>query len=202
VGRFGLRAAPGGIATPAYGDAPTVVRTAGAWLVVEQGASSTRTPLDGSSLRRLATAAGADIDAPLDVGRDTPALGDPDEPLAVDDVATRRIVDWHGLGWRALDAAAGESSSTIQLWPEHFDAGCDVPVGPGPDDRCNLGASPGDDAHPEPYLYVGPWTPARPGDAAYWNAPFGAVLGAAEVEAGADPVAFLQRGLELLRRSR
>ena len=46
----------------------------------------------------------------------------------------------------------------------------------GDDVRANLGASPGDAYEPEPYLYVGPWGPERPGDPGYWNAPFGAVL--------------------------
>ena len=66
----------------------------------------------------------------------------------------------------------------------------------------NLGASPGDGSSAEPYLYVGPWGPRRPGDPAFWNAPFGAVLGYAELRAAADPVeaglAFLRRGVELL----
>jgi hypothetical protein len=135
-------------------------------------------------------------------------LGDIDGILALDHDAVVAVGDWLGYGWRVIDevvAAAGRSASpsTIQLWPEHFDAACDIAVGPGADDRCNLGVSPGDDEHPEPYLYVGPWTSARPGDRTYWNARFGAALGAGEVQASADPVAagvaFLQRGLALLR---
>ena len=50
----------------------------------------------------------------------------------------------------------------------------------------------------EPYLYLGPWTDDRPGDAGFWNAPFGAVLRRSELgtaEAGAD---FIRRGLALL----
>jgi hypothetical protein len=86
------------------------------------------------------------------------------------------------------------------LWPEHFDAGCDVVDGKGR--RVNLGASPGDGFSDEPYLYVGPWEGERPGDADYWNAPFGAALGYARLLAAADPVAegvaFVQRGLTLL----
>ena len=34
--------------------------------------------------------------------------------------------------------------------------------------RANFGASPGDDDHPEPYLYVGPWTAEVSGE--LWNA--------------------------------
>ncbi len=60
----------------------------------------------------------------------------------------------------------------------------------------NYGGSPGDDTHPEPYLYVGPWE-ARAGDV-FWNEPFGASLSYAELRAGADGLAFLRRGKELL----
>ena len=48
--------------------------------------------------------------------------------------------------------------------------------GAGEGERVNLGGSPGDQHFPEPYAYVGPWGPARPGDPGFWNAPFGAVL--------------------------
>jgi len=51
------------------------------------------------------------------------------------------------------------------LWPEHFDLAITV-------DEVNYGVSPGDAAHPQPYAYVGPWTP-RTGE--FWNAPFGAL---------------------------
>ncbi len=56
--------------------------------------------------------------------------------------------------------------------------------------------------HAEPYLYVGPWGPERPGDPAYWNAPFGAILPHARLRAADDArglaEAFLRRGLDLL----
>ena len=42
--------------------------------------------------------------------------------------------------------------------------------------QVNLGFSPGDAFSDDPYVYVGPWGPARPGDDGYWNAPFGAAL--------------------------
>jgi hypothetical protein len=168
--------------------------------VVERGKHVERVSIPGASLRALADVAGADPDRPFDVGHDTPPVGDPDEPLSLDADAASVIAAWFDLGWQALDAACrGHQASTIQLWPEHFDAGCDVAVGPRRDDRCNLGCSPGDAFHPAPYLYVGPWTPERPGPPGYWNAPFGAVLAGDDVVAGADPVAFLQRGLDLLR---
>ncbi len=63
--------------------------------------------------------------------------------------------------------------------------------------RATYGASPGDDGHPEPYLYVGPWE-RRAGR--FWNdAAFGgASLGEAELRASDDPqaaaLAFYERG--------
>jgi hypothetical protein len=180
------------------------VRVADGTLVVERGAAATRRPIDGSTLAELASLVGVDLAAAFDVGHDTPPLGDVDERLAVDAGAARALGGWYSLAWRVLDAVAADPAgpSRIQLWPEHFDAGCDVPVGPGADDRCNLGASPGDGPDGTPYLYVGPWGPQRPGDPAYWNAPFGATLGYDELRSTPDPVAagaaFLRRGLAQL----
>ena len=101
--------------------------------------------------------------------------------------------------WRVLDEAVAEAGAdagptVLQLWPEHFDAGCDLGVGGGR--RTNLGASPGDSSSPEPYLYVGPWDEDRPGDPTYWNAGFGALLGYEELRRSEDPSA---RALEFLR---
>ena len=45
--------------------------------------------------------------------------------------------------------------AAVQLWPEHFDLATTI-------DEVNYGGSPGDDGHPLPYLYVGPWTPPEP----------------------------------------
>ena len=71
-----------------------------------------------------------------------------------------------------------------------------------PERRTNLGASPGDNYCPQPYLYVGPWDGKRPSGSSYWNAPFGAVLSYDELRASehavAAGVAFLQRGIDLL----
>jgi hypothetical protein len=48
--------------------------------------------------------------------------------------------------------------------------------------KVNLGGSPGDGFCAEPYLYVGPWTSDRPGDPAFWNAPFGAIARASALQ--------------------
>jgi hypothetical protein len=206
TGRFGLRAAPGGFATPLFGADEEVLRVAGTALVRERARDARSVSINGASLRALAEFAGTDLGSPFEVGHDTPALGDTEAPIAVDASAAAAIAGWFDLGWRALDVVlleVGEraAASRIQLWPEHFDAACSVAVGPGDADRCNLGVSPGDESSAEPYLYVGPWGADRPGDEAYWNAPFGAVLRASEVMAAPDPLAtavgFLRRGVML-----
>jgi hypothetical protein len=200
-GRFGLRASPGGFATPTFGEPAETVRVAGVSLVREVGGISACRPLQGSTLRQLAAFAGSDIDAPFSSGADAPAIGDPDEALDLAPEDARRLADWYTLGWLALDAVLATmppdaEPATIQLWPEHFDAGTNVglPVA----SRVNLGFSPGDGYEPEPYVYVGPWGPERPGDPAFWNAPFGAVLRAGDLDPTADPAARTQACIDFL----
>ena len=204
TGRFGLRSAPGGIATPAFGPEPEVLRTAGVTLVRELGGESSYAPLDGSTLTHLAAFVGADLSAAFDPGKDAPELGDPDVPLRLEPVAAGRLAEWWALGYRVLDTVMGllpadASPSTIQIWPEHFDAGTTVSVGGR---RVNLGFSPGDSWCDEPYAYIGPWEPDRPGDPRFWNAPFGAYTTWAELNAvPAEETCreFLQTGLDYLK---
>jgi hypothetical protein len=175
--RFGLRAAPGGVATPAFGDDVEVVRTSGRHLVVERAGAALASPV--TTLAAAAQLVGVDLTLDFAVGDDTPAMGDPEELLAVDDDAARALADWWAFGTTVLDEVVATeprvtSPTSPQLWPEHFDVGCTVTVDGG--ERVNLGVSPGDAYEPLPYLYVGPWSDARPGDPSAWNAPFGAVL--------------------------
>ena len=207
TGRFGLRVVPDGIATPAFGDAGEVLRLTPSALLRERqtegGARTEALALEGRSLAELARFAGVDLVEGFSVGRDPPPIGDPDSVVTVEPEAAAGAFRWFALGARALDvvvASCGEAS-VVQLWPEHFDMAVDVKAG---SDRVNLGASAGDGFHDRPYLYVGPWGAERPGDPGFWNAPFGAVLGAESFvgrpDDGSDgAVAFLQRGLELLR---
>jgi hypothetical protein len=203
-GRFGLRASPGGFVTPPFGETPETLRVAGAFLVRERGGACAARPIAGSTVRQLADFAGTDVDSAFSCGEDTPSLGDADAPLELDAARARRIADWYQLGWIALDEVltsvpAAAEPATIQLWPEHFDAGTSVGVPSG--DRVNLGFSPGDGFEPEPYAYVGPPNAERRGDPAFWNAPFGAVLRATDVASCIDPlsacIVFLRKGLEL-----
>ena len=204
-GRFGLRATPGGFGTPAFGDGPEIVRVVGGFLVRETAGEAAYRAITGSSLRALATFAGTDVDREFSVGADTPAA-DVDAPLAVSAASAAVVAEWLALGWRALDEVlggldAGAAPATVQLWPEHFDAGTNVGLAAG--SRVNLGASPGDAFSASPYLYVGPRGSERPGDPTFWNAPFGATLGWADVVDQPDPAgraaAFLRTGLRLLQ---
>ena len=204
-GRFGLRAAPGGIATPAFGDAPEAIRISGGTLVHEVGSASTWTPIDGATLAGLAVLAGADLDRPFNCGDDGPPLERPNAPIRWLPDAAARILGWFSLGWRVLDAVTaaqsdGVQAATIQLWPEHFDAATTLTFRAGA--AVNLGFSPGDGYEPEPYLYVGPWADDRPGDPRFWNASFGALRRYQEVMASTDPWAeclgFLEEGVRLV----
>ncbi len=197
-GRFGLRAGPGGIATPAFGDDIETVRISGVTLVREVGGVTRRMPLPGSTLRQLAGFVHVNLDDPFSAGDDTPPLPPVDTPLDLSPTVATEIADWYALGWRVLDDVLASVSdraevATIQLWPEHFDAATTVTM--PSKEAVNLGFSPGDGFESEPYLYVGPWGAARPGDPSFWNAPFGAVRRRAEVDGAPDPADFCRQFL-------
>jgi hypothetical protein len=94
------------------------------------------------------------------------------EPLPdVDTKAATALGDFYGFGCSVLEQLRADEidgdPSLVQLWPEHFDLAVEL----GSEkrgQRANFGASPGDDDHPEPYLYVGPWTAEVSGE--LWNA--------------------------------
>lgn len=208
-GRIGLRATAAGFGTPTFGAEHEVLRISGTSLVRETTgvvAMTTTLDLGVAGLADAAAFAGLDLARPFEAGDDTPDVGDLEVPLGIDPEAAAVVAEWFRFAWEVLDAVVGQLEPTavptvVQLWPEHFDAATDVAVAPGR--RVNLGASPGDGFSAQPYLYVGPWDPDRPGDPDYWNAPFGAVLTYDELQAAADPTAlatdFLARGLSLLR---
>jgi hypothetical protein len=204
-GHFGLRASPGGISTPAFGPEPETLRLTPLCLVREVGAESQGLALAGATLSSLAAFGGADLDDGFSAGGDMPAVGAADEPLSLDAQELAGLFSWFDLGWRVLDEVMAERtgscvSSTIQLWPEHFDVGTSLELGSGDGDGdgVNLGFSPGDGFSDEAYLYVGPWGAARPGPSPYWNAPFGAVLTRSQVHDADDCAAFIRAGLDRL----
>jgi hypothetical protein len=200
-GHFGLRASPGGIATPAFGPEPETLRVTPACLVREVGTESRGLALAGATLASLAAFAGTDLHDGFSAGADTPGLGPADEPLELDGKELADLFSWFDLGWRVLDEVMAErtgecAAATIQLWPEHFDVGTALEF--GPDEGVNLGFSPGDGFSDEPYVYIGPWSAARPGPPSFWNAPFGAALPRSQVHDEGDGAAFIRTGLDRL----
>jgi hypothetical protein len=180
-GRFSLRVTPGGFGTPDLAADGRRVRVSGSNLVVESdtpGQASARSmAIDGASLADLAAFAGVDLSEGLDVGHDTPPIGDVSAPIDLDADEAADITGCYELIAAVLDQLLAElpgaASPTLpRLWPEHFDVALEAQA--APERRVNMGGSPGDGFSAEPYLYVGPWTADRPGDSGYWNAPFGA----------------------------
>jgi hypothetical protein len=112
------------------------------------------------------------------------------EPLPnVDLAAATALGDFYGLACSVLEQLRADEAdgdpSLVQLWPEHFDLAIEL-GSESAGQRANFGASPGDDQHEEPYLYVGPWTAEVSGE--LWNAAGfnGAELTYSELIAGDD----------------
>lgn len=204
TGHFALMPLAGGFGTPQFGPDRQRVRLSGGSMYVETAAgqrdgetvaSTEMHTLAGSTIRQLCAAAGFEPDPGFEVGHDTPPPGDIDEVVMLEADATTLVGDWFQLGQRAMDMALASfpdpQASVVRLWPEHFDTGIDLAVDSvnKPGVRSNLGAAAGDDFHQEPYLYVAPWGPERPGPAEFWNAPFGATLSFGDLDAAENPLA-------------
>ena len=121
-----------------------------------------------------------------------------DRPLDVE--AAPALAEWFGFCASVLEQLREEAADAgrVQLWPEHFDLATDL-GDEAAGRRANYGGSPGDDQHPEPYLYVGPWAPAEGG---FWNEPFGASLSYRDLLTADDQretaLGFLRHGRQLL----
>jgi hypothetical protein len=156
------------------------VAVSGRTLVWQDGSAPLAGPVsalaDAAGLRAGPPDGVYDIAEPLDL----------DSVLDIDPAAADLLYRSLYAGGFALKQVLPEQ--TPVLWPEHFDVAVTA-------DEVNYGVSPGDDFHPTPYAYVGPWQP-RTGE--FWNAPFGAAL-PLDTAADADAlstaiVAFLDRG--------
>jgi hypothetical protein len=177
-----LRVTPGGFGTPVFEleGAEHQVRVEGDELVHAEDGAERRAPLTSLAAAAEAVAGLLPPGARLD-----------DEPLEVDPAASRVLGAWYGFAEPLLSALVEEASeadaATIpRLWPEHFDIAIEL----GDESaglRANYGASPGDEGHDEPYLYVGPWTAEVSGE--LWNARgfSGAELSYSELLASAHP---------------
>jgi len=191
--RIGLRATPGAFGTPVFG-ADEQLWVEGAALFHRRGDEIETA--DITSIAAAATFAGVTLSDDPGIGDSPPPLGDPDAPLTVVPAATGAIGTWFDFSAALLEEFrtelinAGRECSKVQLWPEHFDLGCDT-------EGVNLGASPGDGYLADPYVYVGPWNTDGLPDGDFWNAPFGAVLAYKELLGAADQWA---TALEFLRR--
>ncbi|MGB9373232.1 MAG: hypothetical protein WCA82_03615 [Jiangellales bacterium] len=182
-----LRALQGGFATVAE---PSL-RVAGTEVVTAAG---DRVALTGT-FADVAVAAGVIYTVPALYGDHAP-VGPTDE-VVVDAVSAARIASWFDRGRQALLAVA--PAQTPVLWPEHFDLAVTV-------EQVNLGVSPGDGYHAEPYAYVGPWDydASLPGYAAatMFNAPFGAVRSMQECPDVDSMVRFFAAGRSAVARAR
>jgi hypothetical protein len=147
-----LRVTPGGFGTVTVPD----LRVEELELV----SPAARVPMRGT-YADLASAAGVEARSPREAYAGGSAI-DPADPVVLDADAVGVIVRALAHGDAALRAFAAEEEPV--LWPEHFDLGISVA-------EVNYGVSPGDARIPEPYAYVGPWTPR---EGTFWNAPFGA----------------------------
>ncbi len=147
-GDIHFRWTPGGFGTPRFGEARQL-RVEGATVVAVDGEEVRRAPI--TSLREAAAFVGADAT-------------DDDKPLAVDDQSAIWLGDFYGFAFGLLEqmSVEGRDPAPIRLWPEHFDIATDV-GDEAAGTRATVGASPGDAIHPEPYLYVLPWTAPEPG---------------------------------------
>lgn len=194
VGRMGLRSTPGGFGTPDFDG--RVARVEDDLLVhEEEGNTATRTI---TTVRDAAAFFGRDYEVEwFEDFHDPLEPIDPDRPLEVDAEGARILASWFAFGFDLLErfSAHGPDSTEIQLWPEHFDVAIEM----GDEEagrRASYGASPGDEDHPEPYIYVSAWGEidrANP----YWNdkAFNGASLSYAELAEADNPV---ETGLEFL----
>jgi hypothetical protein len=154
-GKIALRWTLDGVGTPFFG-ADEQVRVADTQLVRQTGGSAEAEPIT-----TLARAAARVLDAPPDIswakGFDVPSPGDVDAPLPITSESARLLGNWFGFAYSVLESLRADLASTepnrVQLWAEHFDAAFDCLSG---DRRATFGASPGDNAISEPYLYVLP----------------------------------------------
>lgn len=121
----------------------------------------------------------------------------------VDPEAAGVLAAWYEFGTEVLkrlgdEASAAEAATEPILWPEHFDVAIEL-GDEAAGARATYGFSPGDENHPEPYAYVGPWTAQDAGE--FWNAQGfgGAELGYADLLAAEDPA---RAALDFMRSRR
>jgi len=197
-GEIILRSLPGGFGTFEFGDGD-VVRIDGTDLVFD-GTTPRRAPI--TTLRAAADLIGIEPDVGQATQFDVPPLGDLDAPLHVGAEAAADLAGWYAFVSGLLETLRGEAArhddtTSVRIWPEHFDVAIDL--GSEADGmRGTYGGSPADAHHREPYLYASPW--AGRIDPFFGDPTFrGASLTHAELLAADNPTS---AGLAFLRRAR
>jgi hypothetical protein len=197
----------GGFGTPFFGN-DRQIRVEGGNVVIQDAEGARGEEI--TTLRRAARMVGIDYRATWGPAwHDPPVPADPDSPLDISPDAVLACSHVLGFGFSILEqirveAREQETPSRVQLWPEHFDAAVEIGVAAA-DRRGAFGVSPGYPAHPEPFVYVSPWSKDWLDDP-YWNADSfgGSILNYPELLAAPNQretaLAFLRTGLELLRR--
>jgi hypothetical protein len=200
--RIGLRQFTGGFATQNYlhiREGAAVERRAmvvGTDLVVRDDDLSGGTIEDRAPITTLRAAGQlVDIEPGLtgECGYEPGPMPPVDDELPVDADAAAFLAEVMAIGYAALVILTAhyveDDPAEIQLWAEHFDLATHF-------GEVNYGLSPGDEGHPLPYVYVGPWSPPEQGG--FWNEPFGASLTLEEVPTVDEVLTFFGRGHELV----
>ena len=204
TGKIALRWTRDGFGTPFYGE-DEQLRVEGTLLVHQSGPSIRHTPI--TTLDAAARFAGIAYEPEKAERFDAPPAIAGGRALAVEPAAARALADWFGFGYSVLEelrraALPDDDAGRVQLWAEHFDPAVEI----GDADagrRASYGASPGDAAHPEPYLYVAAWGEVDRSDP-FWNdesfngahLPYRELIDATDQRVAA--LAFYRRGLATL----
>lgn len=208
TGKLGLRYTHGGFGTPFFGD-DEQVRVDGSLLIHQMGdvVSSTGLTTPGEACEFLGIPY---RDTWFEDFHDPLAPAGENSPLDITETAAASIADWFGFATLTLERArripGAEEVTRVQLWPEHFDLAFEMGANEK-GQRASYGASPGDDAHPEPYLYVASWGEINRDDP-YWNDNTfnGASLSYQEILESDDQLktalAFIRRGFDQLAGAR
>lgn len=191
-GGIRLVAFAGGFGTPPLSDGRRV------WVVGDQlHLDGAATPL--TSVADAARFVGVEPGLPGELYA-TATRCEPDRSLDIDRSAATALGQWFAFATSVLETFAAEvaSPSLLVLWPEHFDLAFFTEDAEEAH-RANYGASPGDAAHGEPYLYVGPLHEVV--ESEYWNAAHfnGALLSHSDLLSTEDP---FEHALQFMRAGR